>query len=55
MTLKYTGGGFFAGVPARDLTDDEIKKLPISKQDLLKSGLYVEIKPKTKPAKKAGK
>ena len=55
MTLKYNGGVFFAGVPARDLNEDELKDLPISKQDLLKSGLYVEIKPEKKPAKKAGK
>ena len=53
--LKYNGGGFFAGVPARDLTEADLKDLPVTKQDLLKSGIYVEIKPDKKPAKKAGK
>ena len=42
--LKYIGGGFLANVPARDLSDDELKKY--DKGELLKSGLYVEEKKK---------
>jgi hypothetical protein len=47
--LKYLGGGFIRGVPARNLTDDEVKKY--GKARLLKSGLYKEVK--HKPAQKA--
>lgn len=47
--LKYLGGGFIRGVPARNLTDDEVKKF--GKARLLKSGLYKEVK--QKPAQKA--
>jgi hypothetical protein len=50
--LRYLGGGFIRGVPARNLTDDEAKKY--GKARLLKSGLYKEVKEK-KPAKSAAK
>jgi hypothetical protein len=42
--LKYLGGGFIRGVPARNLTDEEVKKY--GKARLLKSGLYKEVKTK---------
>lgn len=38
--LKYNGKGFLTGVPARDLTDDEVNQF--GKDKLLKSGLYTE-------------
>jgi hypothetical protein len=41
--LKYTGKGFIHMVPARDLTDEDLKNLPqgITQQDLIQSGCYV--------------
>lgn len=50
--LKYVGkGAFLIGVPAHDLTDEEIEKLQLeklglNKQILIERGLYVEEKPK---------
>lgn len=41
--LKYRGGGFIRGVPARDLKDDEVAKFGI--HYLLRSGLYEVVKP----------
>lgn len=39
--LIYVGkGAFIVDIPARDLTDEEVKKY--GKKYLLKSGLYVE-------------
>lgn len=38
--LRYIGGGFFAGVPARDLTAEEADKF--GRAQLLRSLLYVE-------------
>ena len=38
--LKYNGDGFVAGVPARDLTDEEVEGLG-GVERLLASGLYV--------------
>jgi len=38
--LKYKGGGFLPGVPARDLSDEEVSRF--GKSGLLKSKLYVE-------------
>ncbi len=47
--LRYVGGGFFAGVPARDLTAEEADKF--GRAMLLRSGLYVADQPeKGKPA-----
>ena len=37
--LKYIGGGFLRGVPARDLKDDEVRRFGFSY--LVRSGLYV--------------
>jgi len=45
--MKYLHNGFLAGVPARDLTEDEVKKY--GKKRLLDSGLYKETyKPRIK-------
>jgi len=38
----YQGKGFLVGVPARDLTDEEMKQFPGAKE----SGLYVHIRDK---------
>lgn len=38
--MKYKGNGFLQGVPARDLTDDEVKLYGFKR--LLDSGLYEE-------------
>lgn len=48
--LKYTGGGFLRGVPARDLKDFEVRKFGYSY--LVRSGLYVpeKLEPKEIPA-----
>lgn len=39
--LKYIGPSFLVGIPARDLTDAEVKQLG-GKEKLLATGLYVE-------------
>lgn len=44
--LKYTGKGYIVGVPARNLTDEEVQQY--GKARLLESGLYVEEKRKSK-------
>ena len=36
--LKYSGSGFITGVPARDLTEDEVKQY--GERRLIASGLY---------------
>jgi len=48
MSVLYIGGGYFIGVPARDLTDEEWASIPKNEQRLiLKSGIYaIEIKEK---------
>ena len=38
--LTYMGGGFIPGVPARNLSVDEVKKY--GRGRLIKSGLYIE-------------
>ena len=38
--MKYLHNGFMKGVPARDLTDEEVKKY--GRKRLLDSGLYEE-------------
>lgn len=43
--LRYTGGGYgggIIGVPARDLTDEDIEACAFTREQLLDSGLYVE-------------
>ena len=44
--MKYIGGGFIQGIPARDLSADEVKKY--GRERLLKSGLYIEVRTKSK-------
>lgn len=51
--LRYVGGGYFHGVPARDLTEEEAEQY--GRATLLRSLLYVEMdeepeKGKPKPA-----
>lgn len=43
--LKYVGPGYLVGVPARDLSAEEIEARGLSAKDLIGSGLYVEVKP----------
>lgn len=47
MSHKYRGDGrFLVGVPARDLTSDEVARLPERlRRRLVPSGLYVHVKP----------
>lgn len=54
VMLKYIGNGAFSpGVPARDLTDDEVKEYG-GVVVLVKTGLYERVKTKeVKPIKKA--
>lgn len=48
--LKYIGdGSWLPGVPARDLTEDEIKQFGASTEALIKSGLYVKDQPHPQP------
>lgn len=47
--LKYVGKAFLPGVPARDLSEAEVKKF--GREDLLASGLYVEVEKKTSAKK----
>lgn len=41
MSLIYLGGAALIGIPARDLTDDEVEKFG-GEKFLLKSGLYTQ-------------
>lgn len=47
--LLYVGNAHLRGVPARDLSREELADLPVSEQTLLDSGLYVRAVPKGKP------
>ena len=41
MALEYIGGGrYLIGIPARDLTDEEIKGLALTEKELIETGLY---------------
>lgn len=41
VVLEYTGvGEGLGGVPARDLTPDDMKKFGLDKEQLLATGLY---------------
>ena len=51
--LIYTGkGAHLVGVPARDLTDEDVKELSLNEAELIKSGIYE--KPKAPPKTKEG-
>lgn len=54
MKLKYVGDGFLPGVPARDLSAEEVEEFGGVKA-LLASGLYVEHEEKPAAGKKAEK
>ena len=50
--MKYRGPGRLCDVPAKDLTADEFKAMPLTSQRRAReSGLYTEVKP-PKPADK---
>lgn len=49
--MKYIGKGFIVGIPARNLTADEVKKY--GKNRLLASGLYQEKRPVKQTVKEA--
>ena len=52
--LRYVGGGFYHGVPARDLTAEEADRY--GRAQLIRSGLYVAVaaeKPKAADNKQA--
>lgn len=40
IRLQYNGKGFLMGIPARNLTEEEIKKNEYDEQVLVESGLY---------------
>jgi hypothetical protein len=46
--LKYVGNGSLADIPARDLTDDEVKQF--GEAFLLSTGLYVKVEVKQSKA-----
>ena len=48
--MKWLGNGFYVGIPARDLTAEEVKRF--GREFLLSLGLYADIDPpKPKKAK----
>lgn len=53
MKLKYIGGGFLPGVPARDLTAEEVADYG-GAQMLIASGLYAAEETKAPADKKPG-
>ena len=48
--LKFIGNGFIPGIPARDLTDEEVKKYGGEKL-LISKGLWEKPKPKKEKKK----
>lgn len=49
---KYKGGAFLVGVPARDLTEEEVQKLSKDLQEVVKKGnLYELVEEKRKNQK----
>ena len=56
MAMKYLGGAWIQGVPARDLTDEEQERhLPTIREQKKLTGitLYEEVRPARKPDKPA--
>jgi len=47
--LKYVGNSSLPGIPARDLSDEEVRKH--GKTQLIMSGLYIEVQTKMKQPK----
>lgn len=48
--LKYMGGGFVVGVPARNLTEKEIEALGVDPAALVLTGLYKNVAGEVKKA-----
>ena len=49
--VRFVGGGYFPGIPARDLAADEWAALdPVQRTALVASGLYVVDEPEQAPA-----
>ena len=42
IVLIYIGTSWLPGIPARDLTAEDLKDLPMSREELINSGLYKE-------------
>ncbi|MBA4420271.1 MAG: hypothetical protein C0391_03915 [Anaerolinea sp.] len=42
MLLKFVGKSWIPNIPARDLTDEEVKKF--GEEYLVKTGLYIRVK-----------
>ena len=59
MALKYRGKDpnteWIGGVPARDLSDEDIKALGLNVTELAKTPLYERVKPKAERKPKAPK
>ena len=54
MSLKYTGNGLhIVGVPARDLSDDDVKNARYTEKDLIGSGIYKKVNKKSEKAEEA--
>lgn len=54
MKVKFIGGGYFIGIPARDLTEDEWNAIPKDEQKaILKSGIYTLVEDKKAEVKHA--
>ena len=51
--LRYIGKGFIVGIPARNLTDEEVSQF--NKRRLLESGLYVEVRERKKKSQESVK
>lgn len=49
--LYYVGDGYLNGVPAADITADEIEARGLKHADLLASGLYSDVQPKKETPK----
>lgn len=48
IRLRYTGGGYggsINGIPARDLTDEDIARLKLNADELIRGGLYINAVP----------
>ena len=55
IRLHYTGGGYggaIGGIPARDLTEQEVNELG-GAQQLIATGLYEDVKPVEEKPKRA--
>ena len=50
--MKYIGKGFIVGIPARDLTDEEVRQY--GRRRLLDSGLYIDNKSRKETRREAG-